>query len=254
LQLEIPKLRKRLSKLKSKIPPEFREDSSKVAIDKKRGEENKRLTPGGPGEAQPDTSTTAGKGEESSMLDASKTAPGAPAPAAPGKEPPAPGAALQGSDLVEDGAPGKRKGTPLKDRTDPVSKLLWHHCQNFKRVTGHDYYPKFEREGPHASQLLKAYDLETLKRINDLFFASKDQFILDAGHTFAIFRSQINKLISTSPEARTHRSQTSTGSLKKGARQLMAETLTEMVYDEWDGEKWVEVREPKKKPVTGGAQ
>lgn len=69
------------------------------------------------------------------------------------------------------------------------------------------YFKKFEekfkvkpsisggKDGALLKKLHETYGFEKVKQLIDLFFDSKDRFIVDSGYTIGVFFSQINKLL-----------------------------------------------------------
>lgn len=136
----------------------------------------------------------------------------------------------------------KAPGVPLKDRADDVSKLIWRHCENFKRVSnGAEYMPNFGKDGKAAKALIKTYGIEKCLEFDDAFFSTADAFVKNSGYDFCVFKGVINRLVlkKSNEIARV------VAGPRVGQRTIPLETPTESVWKEWDGKQWVTHRVAK---------
>lgn len=76
----------------------------------------------------------------------------------------------------------------------PQAELVNYFSVKFKQKTGKEYIVSSGKDYKLAFDLLKCVDLSRGRELVDNFFNSTDKFILDAGYTFGVFISQINKL------------------------------------------------------------
>jgi hypothetical protein len=67
-------------------------------------------------------------------------------------------------------------------------------CDAYQLKTGDKYVFRGGKDGSLISDLLKTMDINWFKRTVDLFFESREKFIVEAGYTIGVFCSQINKL------------------------------------------------------------
>lgn len=96
----------------------------------------------------------------------------------------------------------ERKGKELKDLsgrakradTDPRVKTFvdWY-FRRFVEITGTAYHVSGGKDGKTVKQLLGTFDLLELERRADAFLASRDPFVLKAGHTLGVFASMVNR-------------------------------------------------------------
>lgn len=79
---------------------------------------------------------------------------------------------------------------PLSERAQAMN----HFFEAFEKRNGKKYIANFDKEGAIVKGLLKLIPLESLKSLIDRFFATDDEFIIKAGFTIGLFKTQINKL------------------------------------------------------------
>lgn len=64
----------------------------------------------------------------------------------------------------------------------------------YKEKTDSNYVADFAKDGRIFKELLKVIEIKPLNKLIDKFFDSTDSFILSAGFTVGVFKTQINKL------------------------------------------------------------
>jgi len=65
----------------------------------------------------------------------------------------------------------------------------------YKEKTGKEYVADFAKDGKIFKELSKVIvDVQQFKEVINRFFNSEDEFIIKAGYTVGVFRTQINKL------------------------------------------------------------
>lgn len=64
----------------------------------------------------------------------------------------------------------------------------------YEQKTGHKYIADFGKDGAIFKNLLKIIPEDELKTLIDRFFETTDDFILKAGFTTGVFKTQVNKL------------------------------------------------------------
>lgn|SRR3990167_1588971 len=69
-----------------------------------------------------------------------------------------------------------------------------HFYSLYKQKTGHEYIADFGKDGAIFKSLLKIVPEDELKTLIDRFFESADDFIIKAGFTIGVFKTQVNKL------------------------------------------------------------
>jgi 3D (Asp-Asp-Asp) domain-containing protein len=83
---------------------------------------------------------------------------------------------------------------------DPrVKTLIDYFFQRHLEIKKEKYHVAGGKDGDAMKRLLSTFTEDEIKNKIDLFFASKDDFILKAGFTIGIFSTQINKLRAKSP-------------------------------------------------------
>lgn len=146
-----------------------------------------------------------------------------------------------GSPALPGTAPAQRKG-PSR-----AQQLIDYHSENFRKHCDTPYTPNLGKDHELAEAMLSVRTLEQLKSLNDEYFNLKDEFIVNSGYAFAVFRSSVNKLA-------FHRQRAEQGhvtrAIKVGTRRRLNELDDEIIFEEFTGEKWIIVRVPKDPPAS----
>lgn len=87
-----------------------------------------------------------------------------------------------------------RKETTAKAPSD-VPLALSYFGEKFTERTGAIYMASFAVDGKHFKDMLTVYPIDKIRSMIDIFFKSKEEFIIKAGFTVGVFYSQRNKLI-----------------------------------------------------------
>lgn len=75
-----------------------------------------------------------------------------------------------------------------------LKSLIDHHFQNYQRKFGKKYVVSGKKDADLLKKLLNNLSEEEIKKLNDVFFESDDEFVQKSGYTIGVFYSQINKL------------------------------------------------------------
>lgn len=102
----------------------------------------------------------------------------------------------RGTDGRTDGRTDRRA-----DRDPDVKAFIDHAFEVFLAKTGERMLIDGGKDGAIVKKLLRTYGLNRLKGLWDVFMRSDDPFILRAGFSIGVFKSQINKLL-VAPEPR----------------------------------------------------
>jgi len=84
----------------------------------------------------------------------------------------------------------KKRTIPDTDHAKFIDYFFTKHKERFDRK----YDFKKGKDGKHVSDLLKVYKIDILLQMVDIFFDEDDEFLIKAGYTIGVFRSQSNKL------------------------------------------------------------
>ena len=84
---------------------------------------------------------------------------------------------------------------PIVKEDKIVKEITDYFCDMFLEHTGNEYDFQ-KKDGVLFAGLFKKYGVEKTKQIICMFFNSDDSFIIDAGYTVGVLKSQINKLLS----------------------------------------------------------
>jgi phage replication O-like protein O len=83
-----------------------------------------------------------------------------------------------------------------RDSPNPaVKEFLATWKEGFREKTRKDYFFNGGKEANLAKKMLKAYPIERLKKLAEVFFKSQDKFFQDSGYTIGFFYSQLNKVV-----------------------------------------------------------
>lgn len=83
-----------------------------------------------------------------------------------------------------------------KDKNPHIKVFIDYAYSTCKEKKGFNLHIDGGKDGITIKRLLATHDFETLKKLWDKMLASEDEFILKAGISIGVFKSQINKLIS----------------------------------------------------------
>lgn len=86
---------------------------------------------------------------------------------------------------------------PQKKSAPEVKQIIDYYHEKFVIKFGEKPVIDGGKDGSTIKKLLSTYGLERLKGLIDLFLESEDPFILNSGYTIGVFKSQVNKLITT---------------------------------------------------------
>ncbi|MBI3582393.1 MAG: hypothetical protein HY096_00400 [Nitrospinae bacterium] len=105
---------------------------------------------------------------------------------------------MQGEGNEREEVLGKLPEKKIASETNSdVKKFIDYAFESFQKKHGKGLCVDGKKDGMIAKKLLGTYRLESLKGLWDVFMQSNDPFIQQAGHSIGIFKTQINKLIST---------------------------------------------------------
>jgi len=94
----------------------------------------------------------------------------------------------------------KHIGDSQKTDISPDVKIFIDYAfETFKNKTGEKMLIDGKKDGTLVKKLLETYNLEKLKEFWDMFMQIDDPFIRQAGRSIGVFKTQINKLISSKP-------------------------------------------------------
>jgi hypothetical protein len=91
----------------------------------------------------------------------------------------------------------KDKEKDKKKKNPEVKIFIDYAADTFKTLTGESLCVDGGKDGAIVKRLLGTYGLDRLKGLWDTFLASTDPFIEQAGRSIGVFKSQINKLLSS---------------------------------------------------------
>ena len=100
--------------------------------------------------------------------------------------------------------PPSRKRAAKKPAADsPAQGFLKWYAGQFEIQFGHPYPVNWSKECSQVKEMLKTYDLGTLKTLAIRLFASKDEWVSGTGRGIGVLRSQLAKLIAAKPVKKT---------------------------------------------------
>jgi len=92
----------------------------------------------------------------------------------------------------------KARDTPLKKQTDPaVKRLIDYYFNRFTEKFGTKPVIEGGKDGAIFKKLLSFKTEDELRKLLDAFFESTDPFITNSSYTVGVFKSQINKLVTS---------------------------------------------------------
>lgn len=113
---------------------------------------------------------------------------------------------------------GHEKNAQNSKKPDPrIKQLIDYYYQKFVSKFSEKPVINGKKDGSIFKELLKNHDEDKIKRLLDLFFESKDPFIVQNGYTIGVFKTKFNKLL---VEAKQCRSGTYPGCNLPDAREL----------------------------------
>jgi hypothetical protein len=90
------------------------------------------------------------------------------------------------------------KGLKEKGQAEPaVKRLIDHYFNCFVKKFGERPAIDGKKDGAIIKRLLSTYGEDKLKGLIDAFFESTDPFIRQSGYTIGVFKTQVNKLITS---------------------------------------------------------
>lgn len=106
-------------------------------------------------------------------------------------------------DTCKDTVLNEKNNIVLKPKTSSsmANLLLDLFCKAFERKMGIAYMPNFAKDKKILKDIEKVYGFDKTTKLMYLFFLSEDKFILKAGFSVGVFRSQIHKLITQQVKA-----------------------------------------------------
>jgi hypothetical protein len=87
------------------------------------------------------------------------------------------------------------KVTNDENKVTKIKGLLQNMSAAFERRFGERMFIDWGKDSKIIKNLLSIYDADKLKELWDIFLDSNDQFVLKAGKTIGVFKTQINRLL-----------------------------------------------------------
>ncbi len=82
----------------------------------------------------------------------------------------------------------------IKKSDHQVKNLIDYHYQNYSKKFNKPYIVSGSKDGSLFKKLLSKFSEDEIKKLNDKFFESDDEFIQRTGYTVGVFATQVNKL------------------------------------------------------------
>lgn len=89
------------------------------------------------------------------------------------------------------------KDDPVLKPISDTAKAMNYFFESFEKKTSKKYVANFAKEGALFKDILKVIPIADLMPLMDKYFATDDDFIIKAGYTIGLFKTQINKLQTT---------------------------------------------------------